>query len=81
MFALGRWQLPIHSDSQFTLSKTFARSEATAFFVDFPRRDLLPLSIFTFEESVDYNGPEWAHLIQMTITSTTVGKNLLEEIE
>ena len=28
------------------------------------------------EESVNYNGPEWANLIQMTIISTTVGKNM-----
>ena len=27
------------------------------------------------------NGLEWANLIQMTITSTTVGKNPLEEME
>ena len=32
------------------------------------------------EESVNYNGPEWANLIQMTIISTTVGKNPLEEM-
>ena len=29
----------------------------------------------------ELNGPEWANLIQMTIISTTVGKNPLEEIE
>ena len=27
------------------------------------------------------NGLEWANLIQMIITSATVGKNLLEEME
>ena len=27
------------------------------------------------------NGPKWVNLIQITITSTTVGKNLLEEME
>ena len=27
------------------------------------------------------NGLEWANLIQMNITSTTVGKNPLEEME
>ena len=27
------------------------------------------------------NGPEWANLTQMTIISTTAGKNLLEEME
>ena len=27
------------------------------------------------------NGPEWANLIQMTIISTTVGENPLEEME
>ena len=27
------------------------------------------------------NGPEWENLIQMTIISITVGKNLLEELE
>ena len=26
------------------------------------------------------NGQEWANIIQMTIISTTVGKNLLEEM-
>ena len=31
-------------------------------------------------ESVNYE-LEWANLIQMTITSTTVGKNPLEEME
>ena len=29
----------------------------------------------------ELNGPEWANLIQMTIKSTTVGKNHLEEME
>ena len=29
----------------------------------------------------DQNGPERANLIQMAIKSSTVGKNLLEEIE
>ena len=29
----------------------------------------------------ELNGPEWANLIQMTIKSTTVGKNPLEEME
>ena len=29
----------------------------------------------------EQSGPEWANLIQMTIISTTVGKNLLEETE
>ena len=29
----------------------------------------------------ELNGPEWANLIQMTIISTTVGKNPLEEME
>ena len=33
------------------------------------------------QESVNYNGLEWANLIQMTIIFTTVGKNLLEEME
>ena len=28
----------------------------------------------------EQSGPEWANLIQMTIISTTVGKNLLEEV-
>ena len=27
------------------------------------------------------NGPEWVNLTQMTIISTTVGKNPLEEME
>ena len=29
----------------------------------------------------ELNGLEWANLIQMTIISTTVGKNCLEEME
>ena len=29
----------------------------------------------------ELNGLEWANLIQMTIISTTVGKNPLEEME
>ena len=29
----------------------------------------------------ELNGPEWENLIQMTITSITVGKNPLEEVE
>ena len=29
----------------------------------------------------ELNGPEWANLIQMTIISTTVGKNPIEEME
>ena len=29
----------------------------------------------------ELNGPEWANLIQMTIISTTVGMNPLEEIK
>ena len=33
------------------------------------------------EESVNLNGQEWVNLIQMTIVSTTVGKNPLEEME
>ena len=32
-------------------------------------------------ESVNYNGLRWANLIQMSIISTTVGKNPLEEME
>ena len=32
-------------------------------------------------ESVNYNGLEWGNLTQMTIISTSVGKNPLEEIE
>ena len=27
------------------------------------------------------NGPEWVNLIQLSIISTTVGKNSLEEME
>ena len=33
------------------------------------------------QQSVNYNGPKWVNLIQMTIVSTTVGKNHLEEME
>ena len=29
----------------------------------------------------EINGPEWVNLIQMTITSNTMGKNTLEETE
>ena len=29
----------------------------------------------------EQSGPEWANLIQMTIISTTVGKNPIEEME
>ena len=29
----------------------------------------------------ELNGPEWANLIQMTIISTTVGKNPIDEME
>ena len=32
-------------------------------------------------EISELNGLEWANLTQMTITSTTVGKNSLEEME
>ena len=32
-------------------------------------------------EISDYNGLEWVNLIQMTTMSTTVGKNLLEEMK
>ena len=33
------------------------------------------------QESVNENGQEQAYLIQMTITSTTIGKNTLEEMK
>ena len=32
-------------------------------------------------ESVNYNGWEWVNLIQMTILSTTMDKNPVEEME
>ena len=35
----------------------------------------------TFLESANWNGLEWVNLILMTIISTTVGKNPLEEME
>ena len=35
----------------------------------------------TVQEAVIKNGFEWVNLIQMTIISTTVGKNPLEEME
>ena len=35
----------------------------------------------TFSESGNKNGLEWMNLTQMTIILTTVGKNLLEEME
>ena len=34
-----------------------------------------------FQESVKWNGLEWVNVSQMTIISTTVGKNPLEEME
>ena len=34
-----------------------------------------------FQESANENGLEWVNLTQMTIISTTVGKNPLEEME
>ena len=37
--------------------------------------------MLTFQLSVNLNGLEWVNLIQMTIKSTTVGKNPLEEME
>ena len=38
------------------------------------------ISILGISE-LDWNGLEWANLIQMTIICTTVGKNPLEEME
>ena len=38
------------------------------------------ISILGISE-LDWNGLEWANLIQMTIISTTVGRNPLEEME
>ena len=35
----------------------------------------------TFQESANKNWLEWVNLTQMTIISTTVGKNPLEEME
>ena len=34
-----------------------------------------------FYESANENGLEWVNLTQMTMISTTVGKNPLEEME
>ena len=34
-----------------------------------------------FLESMNYNGVEWVNLTQMTIISTSVGRNPLEEME
>ena len=38
------------------------------------------ISILGISE-LDWNGLEWANLIQMTIISTAMGKNPLEEME
>ena len=38
------------------------------------------ISILGISE-LDWNGLEWANFIQITIISTTVGKNPLEEME
>ena len=35
----------------------------------------------TFQESANSNGLEWVNLTQMTIISTTVGRDPLEEME
>ena len=37
--------------------------------------------MLTFQESANYNGLEWVNLTQMTIISTTSGKNPVEEME
>ena len=35
----------------------------------------------TFYESVNYNGQEWVNFVQMTIISTTIDRNPVEEME
>ena len=35
----------------------------------------------TFQESVNYNGREWVNFVEMTIISTTIDRNPVEEME
>ena len=45
------------------------------------RQEMARVNIDTLGISENENGLEWVNLIQMTIISTTMGKNLLEEME
>ena len=42
---------------------------------------MLSRLVIAFLPQMDWNGLEWVNLTQMTIISTTVGKNPLEEME
>jgi len=42
---------------------------------------MLSRLVIAFLPKMDWNGLEWVNLTQMTIISTTVGKNPLEEME
>ena len=48
--------------------------------LDMVKQEMAKLNIKILE-SVNQNGWEWRNLIQMTIISTSVGKNPLEEME
>ena len=45
------------------------------------RQEIARVNIDILGISENENGLEWVNLIQMTIKSTTVGKNPLEEME
>ena len=45
------------------------------------RQEMARVNIDTLGISENENGLEWVNLIQMTIISTTMGKNPLEEME
>ena len=45
------------------------------------RQEIARVNIDILGISKNENGLEWVNLIQMTIISTTVGKNPLEEME
>ena len=48
--------------------------------LDMVKQEMARMNISTLGIS-ELNGQEWVNLIQMTILSTTVGKNPLEEME
>ena len=45
------------------------------------KQEMARVNINTLGISENENGLEWVNLIQMTIISTTMGKNPLEEME
>ena len=49
--------------------------------LDVVKQEMEKLNINILGISELQNGQEWENLIQMTIVSTTVGKNPIEEIE